>query len=314
MFLTPPSTVVAGQAFNPAVRVAIVDPDGNTVNHNNVDVTLYLNSTDPRDTLLGTVTIPTVAGVAVFTNLSLKRATAGFKIVAVARNLTGATSPAFGVSVGPPAKLAFAVQPSNVIAGEKMVPPPQVVVQDAVGNQVPNDSGLVVLAVLTGPNGVVPRNNAVNEVNGVAKYDSLKITTANALYSLQANGPASRGLQAASSNVFSVAPGAAFKLAWQQDAANIGKNIVFSPALKVAVADSMGNVVTSFTQNITIDIDPPSNLNSAILNGTLTNACVSGIATFNNVSIDRATGGSIRLRAYHATLGDTARGGFFQVF
>ena len=315
MFLTAPSAVAAGQVFNPAVRVAIVDPQGNPVSrNNNVDITLYLNSVDPRDTLLGTVTLPTAAGVAVFTNLSLKRATAGFRLIAVSRGLTGATSPAFGVSVGPPAKLAFSVQPSSVIAGEKMVPAPQVVIQDAVGNLIPNDSGLVVLSVLTGPSGVIPRNNAVNELNGVAKFDSVRINTANPLYSLQANAPASRGLQAAVSNVFSVAPGAAFKLAWTQEAANIGKNIAFSPSLKVAVADSMGNVVTSFTQNVTIDIDPPTNSNGAILNGTTTVACVSGVATFAGISIDRATPSSIRLRAYHATLGDTARGTFFQVF
>ena len=313
MFLTAPSSVAAGQVFNPAVRVAIVDPQGNTVSrNNNADITLYLNSVDPRDTLLGTVTLPTVAGVAVFTNLSLKRATAGFRLIAVSRGLTGATSPAFGVSVGPPAKLAFSVQPTAVIAGEKMVPAPQVVVQDAVGNLVSNDTGLVLIGVLS-PSGVIPRNNLVNEVNGVAKFDSLRINTANPLFSLQATAPL-RGLQPATSNVFSVSPGAAFKLAWTQDAANIGKNIAFSPSLKVAVADSMGNVVTSFTQNVTIDIDPPTNSNGAILNGTSTVACVSGVATFPGISIDRATPSSIRLRAYHATLGDTARGTFFQVF
>ena len=60
MFLTAPSSVAAGQVFNPAVRVAIVDPQGNTVSrNNNADITLYLNSVDPRDTLLGTVTLPT---------------------------------------------------------------------------------------------------------------------------------------------------------------------------------------------------------------------------------------------------------------
>ena len=315
VFLTPPSGVVAGQAFNPVVRVAVVDSAGNTATSvNNLDVTLYLDSTDPRDTLLGTVTIPTVGGVAVFSNLSLKRATAGFHLVAVSHLVTGATSSAFAVSVGPPAKLAFSVQPTSVIAGEKMIPPPQVVVQDAVGNPILNDSGLVVVTALT-PNGAAPpRNNGVNETNGVAKFDSLRITTANPIWSLVANGPPSRGLQPATSNVFSVAPGAAFRLAWTQDAANNGKNLVFSPSLKVAVADSMGNIATQFTQNLTIDIDPPTNASGAILNGTTTVACVAGVATFPGISVDRATGSQIRLRAYHATLGDTARGAFFQVF
>jgi hypothetical protein len=314
VFLTPPSAVVAGQAFNPAVRVAMVDQQGNTVLQNNVDITLYLNSTDPRDTLLGTVTIPTVAGVAVFTNLSLKRATAGFKIVAVSRGLTGTTSPTFSVSVGPAAKLAFSVQPSAVIAGEKMVPAPQVVVQDGVGNLIPNDSGLIVLQVVTGPGGVIPRNNAVNEVSGVAKFDSVRINTANPTYSLSANAAASRGLQAAVSNLFAVSPGAPFRVVWQQDASNIGKNITFSPSLKAAVADSMGNLASTFTGNLTIDIDPSTNALNALLNGTTTVACVAGVATFPGISIDRATGASIRLRAYTATLGDTARGAFFQVF
>ena len=312
IFQTAPSGVVAGQFIGPFVRVAIVDTGGNTVARSGVDVTLYLDSTDPRDTLKGTVTLPTVNGLVIFNDLFLKRAANNFRIVATARGLSGVVSPPFNVSVGPAARLAFSVQPSTVIAGEKMVPAPQVLVQDAVGNTIPNDSGLVVLQVLTGPS-IAPRNATVSAVNGVARYDSLRINAAAPNFTLTAVGPVGRGLTAAVSSVFSVTPGAPRKIGFSQPPFNNIVNTPFIPSLAATITDSMSNIVTAFTQPVSLEFEFRPIGNTAALGGILTVNAVGGVATFSGIAIDLTcnSGNCYRLRALSPTVPDTARSNFF---
>ena len=313
VFVTEPTTTVAGVSIFPSVRVAIVDTGGNVVARNNVDIQLYLDSTDPRDTLLGTTNVSTVAGVSTFTNLGLRRAPTTFRLTAVARGLTGTQSTPFSVSVGPAAKLAFTVQPTNVVAGEIMLPKPTVVIQDALGNFVSNDSGLVVLQVFTGPSGTVPRNNAVTAIGGTAVFDSLRIKTASTLYTLSAVGPSGRGLTAAVSSIFNVVAGAPRLLYFTvQPPPSTVKNLAFTPPMKVTVADSMNNTALTFTGTVSLEWD--FNPDSAIVNGSSSVAAVGGVATFGGISVDRPSTTSFRLRAVAPAVPDTARSNFFQVF
>ena len=310
-FVTEPTATQSGQPLFPAVRVAIVDSAGNVVPRNNVDVKLYLDSTDPRDTLQGQTNVTTILGVATFPNLGIKRAPTTFRLIATARALTGAISASFGVSVGPAAKLAFTAQPSNVVAGEKMVPPPVVVVQDAQGNFVSNDTGLVVLQIFTGGSGTVPRNNAFTAVGGTARFDSLRINTAATLYTLSAVGPSGRGLAAAVSNIFNVTHSTPEKLVFSVNPpTNTLVGVAFSPFMQVTVTDSMSNIATTFTGTVKIDWD--YNTASAVLVGTTSVASVAGVARFPGVSVDRAAT-PLRIRATIPTFSDTARTNFFQI-
>lgn len=310
------TNVVAGNLIQP-FKVQIVDTGGTLVTTARVtDISLSLDSTDPRDTLFGATVVQTQIGEATFANLLLKRSVSSMRIVATAKGLTGVTSLAFNISVGVPAKLAFSVQPTTVIAGEKMVPAPRVVVQDAVGNLIPNDSGLVVLQVLTGPNST-PRNNAVNAVNGSAKFDSLRITAANtpaaATYTLQAVGPQGRNLVAAVSNTFTVSPGAPFKLLFTTGPTTSVVNSAINPPIGVTITDSMSNVVTVFNKPVTLALDV--NPTGATLGGSTTVNASGGVATFSGISIDLVSpaGSGYRLRAVTATVPDTARSGFFAI-
>lgn len=314
-FQTSPSSVLAGSPIG-TFKVQVVDSTGaTTTTIKATDVTILLDSTDPRDTLFGTTVVPTVNGEATFTNLSLKRAANGFRLIATAKGITGAVSLPFNVSPNVPAKLAFVVQPSTVIAGEKMVPAPQVVVQDAVGNTIPNDTGIVFLSVATGPSSPIIRNNAVSAVSGVARFDSLRINTASNTFSLQAVGANGRGLAAAVSTIFVVQPGAARRLLFTSGPSTSVVNTAFNPALAVTVTDSMSNVVTAFSQPVTLQLDV--NPTGATLGGTTTVSAAGGVATFSGISVDltcTSPGCSgYRLRAVSATVPDTARSSFFAI-
>ena len=59
-----------------------------------------------------------------------------------------------------------------------------------------------------------------------------------------------------------------------------------TPAVQVSVEDAYGNVVTSDTSSVTLAIG--TNPGGGTLGGTLTVAAVNGVATFSNLSINKA--------------------------
>ena len=100
----------------PPVTVRILDANGNLTT-STASVTIAIGTNPGGGTLSGTLTVAAVAGVATFSNLSINKAANGYTLTAASAGLTGATSNAFNVAVGPAAKLAFGVQPSNAAAG-----------------------------------------------------------------------------------------------------------------------------------------------------------------------------------------------------
>jgi len=57
-------------------------------------------------------------------------------------------------------------------------------------------------------------------------------------------------------------------------------------AVKVAVQDASGNTVTTATDSITVVLDP--NDTGAVLSGNVTKPAVNGVATFDDLSLNRA--------------------------
>jgi hypothetical protein len=84
----------------------------------------------------------------------------------------------------------------------------------------------------------------------------------------------------------------------QPNAADVGQ--VITPAVEVAVSDSLGGTDSSFTGSITISL--ASNSTGASLSGTTVARPVNGIASFSNLAIDKT--GTYTLQA--STSGVTA--------
>ena len=87
----------------------------------------------------------------------------------------------------------------------------------------------------------------------------------------------------------SAPPPTATKLAFTVQPSNIASKAAVAPAVQVAVQDASGNTVTSANDNITLAIG--TNPGSGTLSGTATAAAVNGVATFNNLSIEKAGSG-----------------------
>src|SRR5205823_7940862 len=111
-------------------QVAVQDPQGNTITSFTGDVTIALGTNLHSGTLSGRTTVPAVAGVATFTDLSIDKAGAGYTLQATGASLT-TPSEAFTIWPAAAAKLAFTVQPSATQAGATIAPPVRVIARDA---------------------------------------------------------------------------------------------------------------------------------------------------------------------------------------
>jgi hypothetical protein len=102
VFTVQPSNTVAGATIAPAVQLRAATSAGivDTTFVNSVTVAIGANPAGA--TLSGTTTVPAVAGVATFSNLSINNASTGYTLTAAAPTLTSATSAAFNVTATTP--------------------------------------------------------------------------------------------------------------------------------------------------------------------------------------------------------------------
>src|SRR5436190_1670520 len=207
----------------------------------------------------------------------------GVALGGCAGSSAGPTQP---TGVGPAAKLVFTVQPSTAAAGAMNTPAVQVTVQDAQGNTVTTATTSITLAIGTNPaSGTLAGTKTVAAVNGVATFSTLSLNAAGTGYTLTA---AATGLTGATSNAFTISStvGPAAKLVFTVPPSNAAAGATITPAVGVTVQDAQGNTVTTATTSITLAIG--TNLGSGTLAGTTTVAAVNGVATFSNLSIDKA--------------------------
>ncbi|HLL82900.1 MAG TPA: invasin domain 3-containing protein, partial [Longimicrobium sp.] len=124
---------------------------------------------------------------------------------------------------------------------------------------------------------------SVTDSAGAATVDFTTSTTAGVTHTVTATDSLSR---TGTSGSITTQVGVAAKLAIVQQPTNTTAGAAISPAVTVAVQDANGNLVTGATDNVVASIG--SNAASGTLSGTKSVAPVNGIATFSNLSIDKA--------------------------
>ena len=281
-----PSHTVAGTMIAPAVEVTAQDAKGNTAIGFAGDVTLDIGTNPVGGTLAGATTVPAVAGVAVFSTLSIAKAGSGYTLSADAAGLSGAASAAFDIAVGAAAQLAFVVQPGVTTAGAAIAPAVEVSAVDVVGNTVTSYTGDVTLALGTNPGGgTLSGTLTAGAVGGTASFSTLSIEAAGNGYTLTA---AAAGLTGATSDPFDIGGGAATQLVVTTQPTSTTSGAAISPAVQVTARDALGNRSTGFVGTITMSITGGTGTGGAVLSGTKTMPAIAGIATFSTLSIDKA--------------------------
>jgi len=284
VFNVPPASTTAGSVITPAVQATAQDAQGNTATGFTGSVTVAIGTNPGGATLSGTKAVAAVAGVATFGDLSLDRSGVGYTLVASASGVTGVTSATFDVSAGAANRLVFTVQPSTTTAGSAITPAVQVTARDALGNTVTSFSGMVTVALGNNPgNGTLSGTTALAATSGVATFATLRIERMGTGYTLTA---AATGLTTGSSAAFTVTPGAAAQLVFTGQPTNTTAGAVMTPAVQVTAEDAFGNTNPAFTGNVTVALG--TNPGGGTLSGVTTVAAASGLATFSNLSINKA--------------------------
>src|SRR5207244_1263084 len=215
----PPSTTPANAIITPPIQVTALDAGNNVATGLSGSVTMAIpsGSNPGGGTLSGTKTVAAVGGLATFSalsinhpvsgvatlsTLSVNKAGTGYTLTAGATGLTTATSSTFNVSAGGATHLAFAVQPSNAVAGAAITPAVQLTAQDAQGNTDPTFTGNILVALGANPGGgTLSGTTTVGAVNGVAAFSTLSINKTGIGYTLAASAT---GITGATSTTFNI--------------------------------------------------------------------------------------------------------------
>ncbi len=301
-FKVQPGNTVVDDTISPAVQVEVQDALGNTVAVATDNINMAIDNNPSGGTLSGTTQVNAVGGVAIFSNLSIDEAGAGYTLVATASGLTLATSSAFSVSINAASKLAFKVQPSNTVAGDS--PTVQVEVQDSLCIQVADATNSITMVIgINAGGGTLSGTNPVNAVNGVATFSDLSIDKAGVGYTLVATGS---GLTGATSSVFNIAAGQPVMLAFTVQPSNSLAGTSISPAVQVGIQDAQGNTVTTANDGISIAIG--TNPAGGHLSRTTLENAVNGVAAFSDLSIDNTGVGYTLVASASGLIGATSTG------
>lgn len=280
----------------------------------NVPVTLDLGNNPGGGDLTGTLTVNTNAtGAAVFTNLlNLNQAGIGYTIRASSSGLTTALSTPFDVTAALARILVFTSDPNNQFPGAVINSPSgiEVSVRDSNNTPVLNQPTLVTLLIGKNPTNATLFGtlSVMSDNNGLATFDDIVIDKSGSGYRLTA---IASGLTSAMSlpttgfTILGTPVGTADHLIVPPDVTNpalrqpadANENVVIStvannPAaapIIVEIRDTLNALVGAASDFVTVQLG--ANPSGGVLSGTLTVQAVNGVATFNNLNIDKAGNG-----------------------
>ncbi len=282
-FTVEPTSVGAGGPITPPVAVNVVDAFGNAVTSSTAAIDLDLATNPGGATLGGTTQVLAAGGTAVFADLRVNKSGAGYSLQATATGLASATSTAFNVLVDDnTVHLAITVQPGDAQAGAAI--PLQVTAMDAFGNTNTSFTGNITVAIANNPaGGTLSGTMTVSASQGIATFMDLRIDQVGSGYTLAATAP---GLTPDTSASFDVTAAPSTLLAFVTQPSNATAGVAIAPAIQVVARDSLGNTVTTFTGTVTLAIG--TNPGGGTLSGTVTRAATAGVATFDDLSIDKS--------------------------
>ncbi len=289
-----PGDIQAGLIMPPVVvHLNLANTDLNL--NDTSGVTLSIVSGPAGGTIGGTTTVRAIGGVATFSNLKFTHA-GNYTLVATDGTLDPVVLDDFVVNSGPPARLAYTLPPTGIVAGQTMTQV-TVDVEDSLGN-ITTDNSMVTLKLISVPPGAT-LNGALTEqaVNGVATFSDLSLTKAGS-YTISASDGK---LTVAKSAAFVVTPDTtSAQLVFARIPATSIVAKPFAAGLLVEVEDQFGNLInTANALPVTVSLTG-SNATAATLTGTTSMHLVKGVATFANLAISQP--GSFQLQASGAGL------------
>ena len=203
----------------------------------------------------------------------------------------------------PTASKLLVVGPASAIAGATQTV--TVTAQDASGTTVRGYTGIVHFTSTDAQASLPADYRFVASDNGIHLFTNAVILKTAGAQTVTATDIGTASITD-STDPITVSAAAATRLVISQPSETVA-TAVMSPAVAVSVQDSFGNPVTSSAAPISVGID--TNPSSGTLSGTFTVNAVNGVATFGDLSIDRA-GSGYTLATFSTGLSGATSGGF----
>ena len=262
----PPATVFAGGAFT--FTAFAYDAQAQQI----LGTPIAWRSLDP---LTATITSP-AAGVGAALSI---RGSARI----VADLLTGQSDTVTVSVLLPPATITVVSgSGQSGLASQTLAQPLVVEVKASDGVPV---AGVTVTFAVTAGGGNLGTPSVTTDVNGRAQT----AWTLGALVGAQSVSATVAGVATPATFAATAGPAGATQLLYTTQPSTVTAGIPISPAVVVAALDALGATVTSFTGPVTLALG--ANPGGATLSGTLTVNAVAGLATFNNVRVNRSASG-----------------------
>lgn len=252
---------------------------------------------------VGSATATTDASGLASTTWTLGAESGAQSVTASAAGLTGSplTFTATARSVAP-VRLALTAGPSATVAAGAVIGPVTVSALDAQGDVATTFTGAVTMALGTGsPSAPLLGTLTAIAVAGVASFGDLRLNVPQSGYVLSASAS---GLGGVTSDAFRVIAGPAHRIEFGSYPVTGATAGVLIDAIQVIARDVAGNVATSFTGTVTLDLlESPAGV---VLDESVKKAAaVNGMASFDAVRLTQA--GEYRFKA--TTSGLTAVNG-----
>jgi hypothetical protein len=289
VFAVSPSSSGAGNTITPPIQVVARDAFGNTATAFAGNVTMGLGANPSGATISGTNPVTAVSGVAVFANLSLDKVGAGYTMVALASGLSNGLSTPFDITSGgvSAARSTMSAAPQAITASTGVTTSTITVrAFDAFDNPI---QGATVVLSATGTGNTLTQPSGTTNGSGVAT-GTFSSTAAEAKVISATIG----GVTITQTAAVTVNPAVAVSLAFTVQPTNGVAGATITPVIAVTANDQFGNIATGFSGSVTVGMG--TNPGGGTLSGTPTRTAAAGVATFNNLSIDK-TGSGYTLNA-----------------
>jgi hypothetical protein len=276
----PPGSVTAGSGFG--FTVTVEDKSGNAIGRFDGTVTVALSNNPGEADQGGTLSVTAHDGVATFSGLTLDKAGNSYTLLVSVAGLAGVTTSPFDVTAAAATQLVVTTQPpSSITAGTEfgLVVSPE----DAFGNVDPTFNGGVAVALLNNPGGATLGGTlTATAQDGVATFSGLTLDKAGNGYTLEVSSDRLADVTTGTLNVTHAAATQLVVTTQPPRSVLVG----FEFGLVVSAEDPFGNVDPTFSGVAAVGLS--NNAAGATVGGTLTVVAQSGVATFSDLTLDRA--------------------------
>ena len=284
-FTAQPGIGIVNAPLSMPIVVHAEDSQGNLTPAFGGTVTIAFATNPTGAALGGLVSVDAVAGIAAFSGITVSQAGNGYTLSASATGLTSATSAPFNIGTGVAMNLSVVGgNNQSALPGATLAQPIMILVSDGAGNGIAGST--VTFVVDTG-------GGATSPTSGVSNSSGIVQTT----WTLGALGSqdmtaTSVGLSGSPLHVSATATATvvgATRLRFTTQPSSVAAVTLINPAIVVSAQDASNNLASGFSGSVTLAFG--ANPGGATLGGTTTVSAVGGIATFGDISLNKAATG-----------------------